>query len=537
MFCFKTIFINSRRVLSLVLFLLLLTNTIPAQSYNNSPIYSPAVNAEGLRGLTSIGSAEPMCEGRITFGFVLPWYRQETGYLNTPNSGANIFTGTGAFSYGVNSMVDLFASISGFASSDYANTDTKAGVGTIRAGAQGSLPFPKSAFLRMGGQAAINGGTAGNQINTNRADGYNYFETRTGWDITGKLMQTILFGSEDMGVKLHLNEGGVIGLASSDPALLLLGAGLQGNISFVVVGLEINSRTQFGDLSMKTDPLWFTPSLYLRTPWYTNVMAGVDISLSADRSDNNVRALEPYRVFGAVAFSFDMLANKRNAEISRKHQEALAKTALQAKVDHSAYQVQSLTMKSTADSLARTTEQEKNRNQIDSMKTEAGFLAKEADVLAKKASIDSLTLIKSQYDLAREKEMRSDAENQLLSTGELLLDAVYFRTGITQLTINSKSYLNVIAKMLQKYPKLQFEVSGHTDNIGTEAFNITLSQGRAEAVKFYLNEVAPALRLSSYGYGMSVPKASNYTRDGRQKNRRVELRVTNRDVLQEYSQQ
>jgi outer membrane protein OmpA-like peptidoglycan-associated protein len=477
-----------------------------------------------------------MGEGRITFSFILPWYRQETGYLNTPNSGSNIYTGTGAFSYGVNSMVDLFASVAGFTSSNYINTDKKSGLGTIRAGAQGSLPFPQNAFLRMGGQAAINGGTATNQINTNRADGYNYFETRTGWDITGKLMQTIMFGGEEFALKMHLNEGGVLGLAKRDPALLLLGAGLQGNVSFAVLGLEINSRTQFNDISLKTDPLWLTPSLYLRTPWNTNVLAGVDIPLSEDRTANNVQSIERYRLFGAVAFSIDVLEKSRNAEFSRKQQEVVDKAALEAKADRSADQVQLLTMKSTADSLTRATEQEDNRVQIGAMEKEAGVLAKEAEVLAQKATSDSLALIQTQGDLVKEKAMRSDAENQLLSTGEMLLDAVYFETGKSVITINSKSYLNVIAKMLLKYPKLQFEVAGYTDNIGAEEFNISLSQSRADAVRFYLKEFAPLLQVSANGYGMDNPRADNSTREGRQINRRVELRVTNKDVLQEYSQ-
>ena len=81
----------------------------------------------------------------------------------------------------------------------------------------------------------------------------------------------------------------------------------------------------------------------------------------------------------------------------------------------------------------------------------------------------------------------------MLSTGELLLDAVYFKSGKAIISINSKSYLNIIGKMLLKYPKLQIEVGGHTDNIGSQASNFILSQNRAEAVRNYLIEVAPAL--------------------------------------------
>jgi len=88
-----------------------LMQTVRAENNDNTSVYSPVVNGEALRGLSAVSSAESMGAGRITFSFMLPWYQQKVGYLNTPNVGANIFTGTGAFSYGVNSYVDLFGSI------------------------------------------------------------------------------------------------------------------------------------------------------------------------------------------------------------------------------------------------------------------------------------------------------------------------------------------------------------------------------------------------------------------------------------------
>jgi outer membrane protein OmpA-like peptidoglycan-associated protein len=504
------------------------TQTGAAESEYNTPLYSPVVNGEALRGLSTIGSAESMGDGRITFNIIAPWYRQRIGYLTAPNAGANLFTGTGAFSYGVNSYVDLFGSIAGFSSNNYNNTDKNSGLGTIRAGVQGSLPFPQYAFMRMGGQAAIIGGTSGNQINTYRADGYNYFETRTDYGFLGKLMQTIQTGSEDWGIKLHANEGGVIGINKNEPTLLLLGAGLQANAGFAVIGAEINSRTQWNDVSIKTDPLWVTPTLHIRTPYQMNAMAGIDVSLSADRSNNMPRALEPYRVFGALAFSLDMLQSRRNAEFAQKQKAA--------------QDILALSDKSKKDSIALATEKENSQNQRDSMETEAVFVAQEnkaaADKSAKKATADSLALVQAGRNLAFEKEKRSDAEKQLLSTGELLLDAVYFKSGESIISINSKPYLNIIGKMLLKYPKLEIEVAGYTDNIGGYDYNQILSQSRAESVRNYLIGVSPGLNssLSAQGYGMNMPKADNDTKEGRLSNRRVELRVTNKDALLEYSQ-
>ncbi|MCU0608541.1 MAG: OmpA family protein, partial [Chitinispirillaceae bacterium] len=185
-------------------------------------------------------------------------------------------------------------------------------------------------------------------------------------------------------------------------------------------------------------------------------------------------------------------------------------------------------------------EQDNSRMQMDSMQWNAEETARinmeKAGVLAKKATSDSLALILAAKNLAAEKEKRSEAEKQLLSTGELLLDAVYFETNKTDISINSKPYLNIIGLMLIKYPKLQIEVAGHTDNIGSKADNMTLSQGRAESVRNYLVEVSPVLSvtLSSHGYGMSKPKADNDTKEGRLENRRVELRVMNKGAIKEF---
>ena len=527
-------------IMIVALFASLFPQTIQAV-YNND--VTPVINSEATRGLSSVSSAEPMGEGRLTFNVTGNWYNQNQEFISTPNKNASIVNGLGAASYGASPFIDLFASVGAFGSSNYNNTTKSTGWGSVKAGVQGTLPYPVKSMMNLGGQAALIGGTSDNQINTNRADGYNYFQTRTGTDFMAKLLQSLSFGNESHAVKLHLNEGAVKSLSGDNASLLLLGAGLQGNLfSFAAIGVELNSRTQMNDWAFGTDPLWVTPSVQFRSSYNTNISAGVDVALSKNRINAEPRALEPYRVFGAVAFSFDMLASKRMAVRAKKEKAAQEKAALQQKAAHSADQVRSLNEKSANDSMALIIEKENGLYQIDSMQRKADDLARAneetADILATKATADSLALILAASDLAVEKDKRSDAEKMLLSTGELLLDAVYFETGKTVLTINSKPYLNIIGKMLLKYPKLQIEVGGHTDNIGGDSYNITLSQGRAEAVRNYLIEVAPALSsyLSSHGYGMNMPKTVNDTKKGRQANRRVELRVTNMDALQQYGQ-
>jgi outer membrane protein OmpA-like peptidoglycan-associated protein len=156
---------------------------------------------------------------------------------------------------------------------------------------------------------------------------------------------------------------------------------------------------------------------------------------------------------------------------------------------------------------------------------------------AEKARQDSLALADAHRQLDAERSQRSAMEDQLLTTGLLVLDAVYFETGRTEISINSKPYLDMLAKMLTKYPKLQIEVDGHTDNVGGDGYNQKLSEGRALAVRNHLVGQAPALegRLTAKGFGESSPKADNRDAAGRTLNRRTELRVLNKEALDEYN--
>ena len=81
--------------------------------------------------------------------------------------------------------------------------------------------------------------------------------------------------------------------------------------------------------------------------------------------------------------------------------------------------------------------------------------------------------------------------------------------------------------MLLKYPKLQIEIAGHTDNVGLQAVNMKLSLSRAEEVKRYLvSKGVNPNRITAEGFGDSRPVADNATEQGRQKNRRVEMKLS-----------
>jgi len=96
----------------------------------------------------------------------------------------------------------------------------------------------------------------------------------------------------------------------------------------------------------------------------------------------------------------------------------------------------------------------------------------------------------------------------------------------------SFSLLNQIALLLLKNPTYIIEVQGHTDNAGKAESNLVLSEKRAEAVKLFLISAGvEEKRLTSKGYGDTVPVASNATAKGKTLNRRVEFVVTFEDVV------
>jgi len=109
---------------------------------------------------------------------------------------------------------------------------------------------------------------------------------------------------------------------------------------------------------------------------------------------------------------------------------------------------------------------------------------------------------------------------------DISLDNVQFKTGTAELSTKSRNLLNNVAQVLKQNKHLNFEVAGHTDNTGNYQSNVKLSESRAKSVHQYLiDQGVAASRLSAQGYGPDKPVASNDSREGRSKNRRVELEL------------
>lgn len=106
------------------------------------------------------------------------------------------------------------------------------------------------------------------------------------------------------------------------------------------------------------------------------------------------------------------------------------------------------------------------------------------------------------------------------------LDNIHFDTGKASLRSDSYKELNELVELLKLKPKLEIEIAGHTDDVGEDAANEKLSMARSNSVRAYLlKKGIAASRIISKGYGESQPVADNTTPEGRQLNRRIEVRI------------
>jgi len=107
----------------------------------------------------------------------------------------------------------------------------------------------------------------------------------------------------------------------------------------------------------------------------------------------------------------------------------------------------------------------------------------------------------------------------------IIMNKIYFETGKSEVNTLASADLDKLVLFLNDNPTIQLEVSGHTDNIGTEAKNKILSLSRAKSIVDYLikNKIEVG-RLSVIGFGSLKPIASNSNAEGRLQNRRVEIK-------------
>jgi outer membrane protein OmpA-like peptidoglycan-associated protein len=145
------------------------------------------------------------------------------------------------------------------------------------------------------------------------------------------------------------------------------------------------------------------------------------------------------------------------------------------------------------------------------------------------------------YMDAQERKLRQQTAGtgvEVIRNGDQLTlrmpSGITFATNESAVQPQFQPVLNDVASVLAEYPKTYVDVMGHTDADGTEVYNQALSERRAQSVAGYLSgRGVQSARLAAKGYGEMQPIASNETPDGKQANRRVEIKlvpVTEADV-------
>jgi len=106
------------------------------------------------------------------------------------------------------------------------------------------------------------------------------------------------------------------------------------------------------------------------------------------------------------------------------------------------------------------------------------------------------------------------------------IENIFFETGKSKLKEESYRSLNALVEFFQEYPNVKVEIGGHTDNVGSAATNKRLSKERARSVALYIIEQGISKdRFQARGFGPDKPKATNKTKEGRARNRRVDFTI------------
>ena len=131
-------------------------------------------------------------------------------------------------------------------------------------------------------------------------------------------------------------------------------------------------------------------------------------------------------------------------------------------------------------------------------------------------------------DIETSNSIKRDIYLKPIKTGNSVrLNNIFFEFNSSSLTQDSKTELNKIIRFLMNNPAVKINISGHTDDQGTEAYNMDLSEKRAKAVyDFLINQNINPKTLTFKGYGESIPLIDNIDEESKKMNRRIEFSIT-----------
>ncbi|HEY6389442.1 MAG TPA: OmpA family protein [Candidatus Acidoferrum sp.] len=249
-----------------------------------------------------------------------------------------------------------------------------------------------------------------------------------------------------------------------------------------------------------------------------------------------VQFAEDARAFAAERQDQERITAERQAAANKARSEAEAKADAEAKRQAEIAAAKQAQIKAEADAEAK--------RQAELAAAKQAQMQAEADAAALKAKMEADAL-KAKEDAAkaeaeRARQAAADLRAQLLEQFNRVLPTtdtprglqvnmgdVLFDTGKYNLRMPAQLGLAKLSGIVLSHPGLKLAIEGYTDTTGTAAFNQTLSEQRANAVRDYLiQQGLDAGSISAQGFGPADPVASNDTPQGRQQNRRVEIIIS-----------
>jgi len=251
------------------------------------------------------------------------------------------------------------------------------------------------------------------------------------------------------------------------------------------------------------------------------------------------RAAAAQREADAKAKADAAAAQAREEQERRAQAEAERTAAEKAKAEAQQAAAQAAAERAAADQAraaalaqqqAAMAEAEKARQaamQADSARQQAEAARQHADAQRMQAENEKTALrerLRQQLNMIL--ETRETARGLIVNISDVLFDFNKY-----DLKTGAREKMAKVAGILLAYPGLKIQVEGHTDSVGSDEYNMKLSQNRADSVRTYLvGQGVPADTVTSVGLGKADPVASNDTAAGRQQNRRVELIVSGQPI-------
>jgi outer membrane protein OmpA-like peptidoglycan-associated protein len=253
-----------------------------------------------------------------------------------------------------------------------------------------------------------------------------------------------------------------------------------------------------------------------------------------------VQTAEDARIITVKKLEEERLAQERQAAADREAKaKAEAEASERARLEAQVAAERAAREKAEAEAAQAAAQAEAEKQRLAAAQALAQQQAAQADAERARKQAEDAERARQQAE-AEKGDLRKrllDQLNSVLQTRDTArglivnMSDVLFDTGKYTLRAEAREKLAKISGIVLAHPGLNLEVDGHTDNVGSSEYNQLLSEQRAATVlNFLVQQGLPESSVTSRGFGMSQPVATNDTPEGRAKNRRVELVVTGEEI-------